>query len=138
MQLAHPEVAQLKLGALRPQVCHCSFSRHRSEPMSRTGSGEKNELSICQCLQPDKARHKVNSPRPTKVGIRGGKGRERAEALTLLVCVAHRLTLCNVSPKSRSLSKGVDNAARPPGGSPAELGSLTASSLPLFLFGASL
>ena len=23
MQLAHPKVAQLKLGAFRPQVCHC-------------------------------------------------------------------------------------------------------------------
>ena len=34
--------------------------------------------------------------------------------------------------------KGVNNAARPHGGRPAETGSLTASSLPLFLFGASL
>ena len=31
--------------------------------------------------------------------------------------------------------KGVNLAARPPGGNPAETGSLTASSLPLFLLG---
>ena len=30
--------------------------------------------------------------RPVKVGIRGGEGRERAEARTLLVYVAHQLT----------------------------------------------
>ena len=40
MQLAHPEVAQLKLGALRPQVCHCSFSEPRSEPKSSASFGE--------------------------------------------------------------------------------------------------
>ena len=76
--------------------------------------------------------------RQIKVGIRGRKGRKRAEARTLLVYVAHRLTLCNVSLMSRSLLKGVYNAARQPGGSPVEAGSLTASRLPLFIFGASL
>ena len=68
------------------------------------------------------------------MGIREREGRERAEARTLLVYVAHRLTFCNVSLMSRSLSKGVNNAAHPPGGSPAEIGSLTASSLPLVPF----
>ena len=62
--------------------------------------------------------------RPIKVRIRGGEGRERAGARALLVYVAHQLTEWNVSLKSRSLSKGVNNAARPPGGSPAETGAL--------------
>ena len=37
MQLAHPEVAQPKLEAIRPQVYHCSFS----EPCS-----EQNEIEL--------------------------------------------------------------------------------------------
>ncbi len=37
MQLAYPEGAQPKLGALQPQVCHCSFSEPRTEPKSRNG-----------------------------------------------------------------------------------------------------
>ena len=69
-----------------------------------------------------------------KVGRRGWEGREQAEAWTLLVYVAHQLTYSNVNMMSRSWSKGVNNAARPPGGSPAEIGSLTAWSLPVFLF----
>ena len=71
--------------------------------------------------------------RPIKVEINGRGGRERAETRTLLVYVAHRLTWCNVSLVSRSLSKGVNNADRPPGGSLVETRSLKASSLPLFL-----
>ena len=76
--------------------------------------------------------------KPIKVGISGGEGRKRAEARTLLVYVAHRLTKCHVNLVSRSLSKGINNAARPPGDSPAENGSLTALSLSLFIFGASI
>ena len=37
LQLAHPEVAQRKLGALRPQVCHCSFAEPKRAPESVQG-----------------------------------------------------------------------------------------------------
>ena len=41
LQFTHLEVAQSKLGTLRPQVCLCSFSEARSEPRSRTGPGKR-------------------------------------------------------------------------------------------------
>ncbi len=34
LQLAHPEVAQPKPGALRPQVCHYSFAEPKLAPES--------------------------------------------------------------------------------------------------------
>ena len=34
LQLAHPEVAQLKLGGLWPQVCYCSFADPKWAPES--------------------------------------------------------------------------------------------------------
>ena len=34
LQLAHPVVAQPKLEALRPQVCHCSFAEPERAPES--------------------------------------------------------------------------------------------------------
>ena len=43
--------------------------------------------------------------------------------------------LCSSSADGPSLSIGVNTAAHPPRGSTAKAGSLTALSLPLFLFG---
>ena len=60
-----------------------------------------------------------------KEGIRGG-----SNPADLCSSLAH---LVQFEPDEPSLSKGVNNAAHPPGGSPDETGNLTASSLPLFL-----
>ena len=92
-----------------------------------------------------------------KCGLRGWVGRERIETRTLLVCVGHWLTNCNVSLMSQAVSwtqiwvqaldstrqqglvlymgtKGVNNAAHLPEGSRVETESLAASSLPLLPF----
>ena len=34
LQLAYPEVAQPKMGALQPQVCYCSFTEPERAPES--------------------------------------------------------------------------------------------------------
>ena len=46
LQLAHPDIAQPKLGALRPQVCHGSFA----EP-ERAPSIEKRSLGRATVTQ---------------------------------------------------------------------------------------
>ena len=73
--------------------------------------------------------------RPIKVGIkkRGRSGTSRGSNPAGLCC--------SLSTREQGLvlhmeDKEVNVAARPPGGSPAEIGSLTASNLPLFLCGA--
>ena len=65
--------------------------------------------------------------KPIKVGIREGRvGYEPR----LEPCLSMFLIDSQYEPGEPSLSKGVNNAAHSPAGSPAETGSLTASSLP--------
>ena len=74
--------------------------------------------------------------RPIKVGMRRRSGRNRGSNPAGLCCSSTHLVQCESDEPS--LSEGVNNAAHLPRGSLAETGSLTASSLPLFLFGATL
>ena len=50
MQLAHPEVAQPKMVALRPQVCHCSFSERALESKTNSVNSENSLYWLKMCL----------------------------------------------------------------------------------------
>ena len=107
------------------------------------------QIVISRCLPSDRTWHKVND---YSGDLGEGEGQAQAEAWTLLVYAAHWPTKCNVGLISQAVSqtqiwvqawtsqqglvlyigyKGVNVAAHPPKGGPAEAGDLTASNLPL-------
>ena len=82
MQLVHPGVAQPKLGALRPQVCHCSFLEPSNEPNSRRAP-ESNPRERTQELALD-----LNNNLPS---FEKDRKSEQAERFLLLIHFMRRI-----------------------------------------------
>ena len=90
LQIAHPEVAQPKLGALRLQVCHCPLAEPRRAPES-----VRRPLLFANVSHHTRLDTRSKARRPIKVGMKGrGSGTSRGSNPTGLCCSSAHLVQC--------------------------------------------